>query len=49
MCVPSVIEVDGTAHQPQPIDSLDILAGQRYSLVMAADQPVDNYVRLPIF
>ncbi|VDB90317.1 unnamed protein product [Peniophora sp. CBMAI 1063] len=39
----SVIEVDGTAHQPLLIDSLDILAAQRYSLVMAADQPVDNY------
>ncbi|VDB95407.1 unnamed protein product [Peniophora sp. CBMAI 1063] len=38
-----VIEVDGTSHQPLAIDSLQIFAGQRYSLVMAANQPVSNY------
>ncbi|KZV69061.1 multicopper oxidase [Peniophora sp. CONT] len=38
-----VIEVDGTSHQPHRIDSVQIFAGQRYSLVMAADQPVSNY------
>ncbi|KZV75804.1 multicopper oxidase [Peniophora sp. CONT] len=39
----SVIEVDGTSHQPLPIDSVQIMAGQRYSLVMAADQAPSNY------
>jgi iron transport multicopper oxidase len=38
-----VIEVDGTSHQPHTIDSVQIFAGQRYSLVMAANQPVSNY------
>ncbi|KZV59954.1 multicopper oxidase [Peniophora sp. CONT] len=38
-----VIEVDGTSHQPLAIDSVQIYAGQRYSLVMAANQPVANY------
>ena len=39
-----VIEVDGVNHQPLEVDSLQIFAGQRYSLVMKADQDVGNYV-----
>ncbi|KZV66389.1 multicopper oxidase [Peniophora sp. CONT] len=39
----SVIEVDSTNHHPLTIDSVQILAGQRYSLVMTADQDVGNY------
>ncbi|KAG6840216.1 hypothetical protein C0991_008159 [Blastosporella zonata] len=39
----TVIEVDGVNHQPLAIDSLQIYAGQRYSLVLTANQPVGNY------
>jgi len=39
----TVIEVDGTNVQPLLIDSLSIFAGQRYSVVVNANQPVDNY------
>ncbi|KAG6917344.1 hypothetical protein DXG01_002915 [Tephrocybe rancida] len=39
----TVIEADGENTEPLKVDSLDIYAGQRYSVVMAADQPVNNY------
>ncbi|KAI0000120.1 laccase [Russula compacta] len=39
----TVIEVEGTNVQPLVIDSLEIFAGQRYSVVVKADQPVNNY------
>jgi len=39
----TVIEVDGTNTQPLLIDSLQIFVGQRYSIVVNASQPVDNY------
>jgi len=39
----TVIEVEGTNVHPLVIDSLEILAGQRYSVVVHADQPVDDY------
>ncbi|KAI0293709.1 laccase [Multifurca ochricompacta] len=39
----TVIEVDGISVQPLLIDSLQIFVGQRYSVVLNADQPVDNY------
>ncbi|KZV69698.1 multicopper oxidase [Peniophora sp. CONT] len=39
----SVIEADGVSHHPVPVDSVQIFAAQRYSLVMAANQPVSNY------
>ncbi|CAL1709847.1 unnamed protein product [Somion occarium] len=39
----NVIEVDGVNHEPVEVDSLQILAGQRYSFVVNADQPVGNY------
>ena len=38
-----VIEVDGVSHVPLTGDFIDIAAGQRYSVVITADQPVDNY------
>ncbi|KAG1856238.1 laccase [Suillus tomentosus] len=39
----TVIEADGELTQPLLVDSLPILAGQRYSVVLVANQPVDNY------
>ncbi|KAH9953170.1 laccase [Russula dissimulans] len=39
----TVIEVDGNNVQPLVIDSLVIFAGQRYSVVVNANQPVGNY------
>ncbi|KAH9959972.1 laccase [Russula dissimulans] len=39
----TVIEADGISVQPVLVDSLEIFAGQRYSVVLDANQPVDNY------
>jgi iron transport multicopper oxidase len=39
----TIIEADGTETIPVTVDSLPVLAGQRYSVVVHADQPVDNY------
>jgi len=40
----TVIEADGELTQPLVVDQLpQILAGQRYSVVLVADKPVDNY------
>ncbi|KAH9963956.1 laccase [Lactifluus volemus] len=39
----TVIEVEGTNVQPLVIDSLQIFAGQRYSVVVNAYQQIDNY------
>ncbi|KAG1740901.1 laccase [Suillus paluster] len=39
----TVIEADGELTEPLLVDSLQILAGQRYSVVLNANQPVDNY------
>ncbi|KAJ7458608.1 laccase [Mycena latifolia] len=39
----TIIEVDGVNHQPLTVDSIQIYAGQRYSFVLTANQPVDNY------
>ncbi|KAH9959974.1 laccase 3 [Russula dissimulans] len=39
----TVIEADGNNVQPVLVDSLEIFAGQRYSVVLDANQPVDNY------
>ncbi|OJA21637.1 hypothetical protein AZE42_10149 [Rhizopogon vesiculosus] len=38
-----VIEADGEETEPLLVDSLQILPGQRYSVVLEANQPVDNY------
>ncbi|KAF6760802.1 laccase [Ephemerocybe angulata] len=39
----SVIEADGENTAPLPVDSFRIFAGQRYSVVLNANQPVANY------
>ncbi|KAF7368336.1 Laccase I [Mycena venus] len=39
----TIIEVDGVNHQPLTVDSIQIFAGQRYSFVLTANQPVSNY------
>ncbi|KAG1733203.1 laccase [Suillus paluster] len=39
----TIIEADGELTEPLLVDSLQILAGQRYSFVLNAIQPVDNY------
>jgi iron transport multicopper oxidase len=39
----TVIETDGINTQPLPVDSIQIFAGQRYSIVLNANQPVNNY------
>ncbi|KAH9991923.1 laccase 2 precursor [Russula vinacea] len=39
----TVIEVEGTNVQPLLIDEVEIFAGQRYSVVVNANQPVSNY------
>ncbi|KAJ7046141.1 laccase 2 precursor [Mycena alexandri] len=39
----TIIEVDGVNHQPLTVDSIQIFAGQRYSFVLNANQPVSNY------
>ncbi|KAG1895235.1 laccase [Suillus fuscotomentosus] len=39
----TVIEADGQLTEPLVVDELRIFAGQRYSVVLVADKPVDNY------
>jgi hypothetical protein len=39
----TVIEADGVEHQPHEVDSLVIFVGQRYSIIVKADQPITNY------
>ncbi|KAH6869607.1 laccase 2 precursor [Coprinopsis sp. MPI-PUGE-AT-0042] len=39
----TIIEADGVNTQPHIVDSLRIFAGQRYSVVLNANRPVDNY------
>ncbi|KAF8141343.1 laccase [Boletus edulis] len=39
----TIIEVDGSEVEPVEVDSILILAGQRYSVVVTANQPVGNY------
>ncbi|KAJ7776229.1 laccase 1 [Mycena metata] len=39
----TIIEVDGVNHAPLVVDSIQIYAGQRYSFVLTANQPVGNY------
>nr|UOI87915.1 laccase [Porogramme subargentea] len=39
----SVIEADTVNTQPLEVDSIQIFAAQRYSFVLEANQPVDNY------
>ncbi|KAI0049490.1 multicopper oxidase [Auriscalpium vulgare] len=39
----TIIEADAVSTQPLVVDTLQIYAGQRYSVVLNANQPVDNY------
>lgn len=39
----TIIAADGQPVQPLNVDQIEILAGQRYDVVVTADQPVDNY------
>ncbi|KAG5644329.1 Acyl-coenzyme A oxidase 2 [Asterophora parasitica] len=39
----NIIEVDSIDVTPHTVDNLQIFAGQRYSFVLTANQPVDNY------
>lgn len=39
----TIIEVDGVNVEPLVVDSIEIYAGQRYSVVLNANQPVNNY------
>ncbi|KAJ7610575.1 Cu-oxidase-domain-containing protein [Mycena polygramma] len=39
----TVIEADGVATVPETVDVVTLHAGQRYSVVVTANQPVDNY------
>ncbi|KAI0049487.1 multicopper oxidase [Auriscalpium vulgare] len=39
----TIIEADGQNTQPLVVDTLQIFAGQRYSVVLNASQSVDNY------
>ncbi|KAJ7686168.1 Cu-oxidase-domain-containing protein [Mycena rosella] len=39
----NIIEADGEALVPHVVNALDMLAGQRYSVVLTANQPIANY------
>ncbi|KAG1729891.1 laccase [Suillus occidentalis] len=39
----TIIEADGQLTEPLVVDQLQIFAAQRYSVVLVANQPVDNY------
>ncbi|KAG6855580.1 hypothetical protein H0H87_000662 [Tephrocybe sp. NHM501043] len=39
----TIIETDGQYTTPLVVDSLWVYAGQRYSIIVTANQPVDNY------
>ncbi|KAK1234967.1 hypothetical protein PQX77_001821 [Marasmius sp. AFHP31] len=39
----AIIEADGVNHDPVTVDKFTIFAGQRYSAVVKADQPIGNY------
>ncbi|KAJ3809164.1 Cu-oxidase-domain-containing protein [Lentinula aff. lateritia] len=39
----TIIETDGTPTSPMTVNSIDMLAGQRHSVVVEANQPVANY------
>lgn len=42
----TVIEADGVETQPLEVDQLTIYAAQRYSVIVNANQAVDNYCKL---
>ena len=42
----TVIEADGVEINPLTVNSFNIFPAQRYSVVVTADQPIDNYCTL---
>ncbi len=40
----TVVEVDGTLVEPYLVENLDVMPGQRYSVLVTADQAPDNYM-----
>lgn len=43
------LKVDGISHVPHTVDGFDIYIGQRYSVVLTANQAVKNYwIRAPM-
>lgn len=44
----TVMEFDGVEHDPVTVQNVDVFAAQRVSVIMHADQPVNNYwIRAP--
>ncbi|KAI0031190.1 laccase 6 [Vararia minispora EC-137] len=44
----TVIELDGTEHDPVTVQNVDVYAAQRVSVILNANQPVNNYwIRAP--
>lgn len=41
----TIIEADGVETQPLIVDSLVIFAGQRYSIIVEANQTIGNYCK----
>nr|ACO53431.1 laccase 5 [Trametes sp. C30] len=39
----TIIEADSVSTKPHTVDSITIFTAQRYSFVLIADQPIDNY------
>jgi iron transport multicopper oxidase len=39
----TIIEVDGISTEPLVVNEIQIFAGQRYSFILDANQPIDNY------
>ena len=39
----TIIEADGQETEPLVVDSIQMFAGQRYSVILNANQPADNY------
>ena len=39
-----IIEADGIYVEPYVVESLEINSGERYSVLITADQPIDNYL-----
>ena len=42
----TVIEADGVETNPLTVDSFEIFPAQRYSVIVHADQPIDNYCKV---
>jgi FtsP/CotA-like multicopper oxidase with cupredoxin domain len=43
------LQIDGISHVPKTVDGFEIFVGQRYSVVVNANQPIRNYwIRAPM-